>query len=288
MFVKVAETGNMSAAGRELGLSPAVVSKRISVLEERLNIRLFQRTTRQLSLTDAGTSYYNHIVKAIEQVDRAEDSLFAASDNEPAGLLKLTGPTSLAQLNLSAHLKKFLAAYPKIQLDLCLTDKLIDITGDGFDIGIRIGATAPRGLVAVPLLSNTRVMVAHKSYLEKHGRPKKPSDLENHNCLTGSNVHSWTLKGPRGDEPVRVNGNLRSNSNDFLFSQMLDGQGIVMSSSYEIANHKNASELEHVLPAYHGSCIADLTLLHAPKEILPAKIEVFIDFMTDAFSGRNG
>lgn len=281
-FVKVAETGNMSAAGRELGLSPAVVSKRILALEEKLSIRLFERTTRQLSLTDEGSSYYQHIINALVEISRAEESV-QNLDETPQGQIKLTAPTGLARLHIGPLIPEFLATYPRISLDIHLTDKIVDISSEGLDLAIRIGTITDPCLTSIPILPNNRMMTAHKSYLEEFGTPKILDDLKDHNCLIFSRFNTWYLTGPDGPESVTVSGNLSSNSTEFLHEAMLEGQGIKMSTKWEMKEGLESGELVRVLPDYIASCYAGMSLVYPSREKISPKLEVFVNYMVDMF-----
>lgn len=171
IFARVARTGNMSAAGREMGLSPAVVSKRISLLEERLNARLFQRTTRQLTLTETGEGYFKRVVDIIALFDEAEDFV-SRRNTSPRGLLKVTAPTSFARLHIAPHLPDFMERYPDLKLDFQLTDNFVDIIRDGFDVAIRIGELADSSLVARKIAPDDRVLCASPKYLSKNPPPR--------------------------------------------------------------------------------------------------------------------
>jgi DNA-binding transcriptional LysR family regulator len=197
IFARVARTGNMSAAGREMGLSPAVISKRISLLEEKLGARLFQRTTRQLTLTETGEGYFRRVIDILSLCEEAEDFV-SRRNTKPRGTLKVTAPTSFSRLYIAPRLQEFLERYPEVNLDLHLTDHLEDIIREGFDLAIRIGELQDSSLVARKLAPETRVMCASPKYLERTSVPRKLSDLQLHNCLSAGAQEIWKLEGPDG------------------------------------------------------------------------------------------
>src|SRR3989304_4324233 len=176
LFARVARTGNMSAAGRDMGLSPAVVSKRLSLVEERLGARLFQRTTRQLTLTETGEGYFKRVIDILSLVEEAEDFV-SRRNTKPRGQLKGTAPTSFSRLHVAPHLPRFLARCPEIQLDFHLTDNFVDIIREGFDVAIRIGELSDSSLVARKLSPDSRVICAAPGYLQKAGMPQTLAEL---------------------------------------------------------------------------------------------------------------
>jgi DNA-binding transcriptional LysR family regulator len=185
IFARVARTGNMSAAGREMGLSPAVVSKRVSLLEERLGTRLFQRTTRQLTLTETGEGYFKRVVDILSLIAEAEDFV-SRRNTKPRGVLKVTAPTAFSRLHIAPYLPKFLGKYPEIELDFHLTDNYVDIIREGFDLAVRIGELRDSSLVQRKLAGDTRVICAAPKYIEQFGSPTSLADLDFHNCLSAA------------------------------------------------------------------------------------------------------
>ncbi len=280
MFVRVAETANMSAAGRDLGMSPAVVSKRISIIEERLKTRLFLRTTRHLSLTDEGQSYYNHVVKALQQLHLAEESL-QESDGVPRGLLKITAPGPLTNAQITPYIHEFLDQYPKVNIEYHLTDSVLDIIAEGFDLAIRTGKLHEPSLVCIPLARNTRILCAAPSYVEEHGTPTTLGDLKNHNCLLIGKQQQWILEGPNGKETIRINGRLSSTSSDFIYKSVKAGQGIALRSTFEVSDDIKNGTLIHVLPEYIGSAEVNVTIVYPTSEFIPTKVKTFVKFLQE-------
>ncbi len=282
IFARVARTGNMSAAGREMGLSPAVVSKRVSLLEERLGARLFQRTTRHLTLTETGEGYFKRVVDILSLVEEAEDFV-ARRNTTPRGLLKITAPTTFSRLHIAPYLSKFLALYPEIDLDLQITDDMFDIIRDGFDLAIRIGELEDSSLVAKKLAVDTRVICAAPKYLDDAGTPASLADLQGHNCLSAGAQDIWRLEGPDGQHQLRLGGNIRSNSAEFMREAILAGLGLGLRSTWDIGKELQSGELQIVLPQYRGSSKVAIYAVYPSREFMPSKVNVFIDFLSELY-----
>ncbi len=273
----------MSEAGREMGLSPAVVSKRVSMLEERLGARLFQRTTRQLTLTETGAGYFKRVVDILNLIEEAED--FVNRRNEsPQGVLRVSAPTSFSRLHIAPYLAQFLERYPGIRLDFHLTDQFVDIIREGYDVAIRIGELKDSSLVAKKLAPNHRVLCASPDYLRKAGVPRTLRDLEGHNCFTAFAQAEWRLEGPNGKfHNVRVRGNIRTNSSEFIREALLAGLGIALRSTWDIASELKRGDLLRVLPEYRGSSNVAVFAVYPSREFMPQKVSVFIDFLTNLY-----
>jgi DNA-binding transcriptional LysR family regulator len=272
----------MSAAGREMGLSPAVVSKRISQLEERLGARLFQRTTRHLTLTETGAGYFKRVVDILSLCEEAEDFV-SRRNTKPRGLLKITMPTTFSRLHIAPFLGKFLARYPDIELDAHLTDRFVDIIREGFDLAIRIGELEDSSLVARKIAADNRVICAAPAYLEKHDTPNSLADLDLHNCLSAGAQDVWRLEGPQGQEQVRTNGNVRSNSGEFVREALLAGLGLGLRSTWDIGPELKSGALKAVLPQYRGSSNVAIYAVYPCREFMPAKVNVFIEYLAELY-----
>lgn len=282
IFARVARTGNMSAAGREMGLSPAVISKRISLLEERLGARLFQRTTRQLTLTETGEGYFKRVVDILSLVEEAEDFV-SRRNTKPRGLLKVTAPTSFTRLHIAPYLAEFGNRFPDIELDFHLTDQFVDIIREGFDVAIRIGELQDSSLVARKLAPDRRVICAAPSYLERQGVPAKLSDLDGHICLSAGAQDAWRLEGPEGQQQVRVKGNIRSNSSELVREALLSGLGLGLRGTWEVAAELGNGTLQAVLPQYRGSSSGAIWAVYPSREFMPAKVNAFIEFLAELY-----
>jgi len=282
IFARVARTGNMSAAGREMGLSPAVVSKRISQLEERLGARLFQRTTRQLTLTETGSGYYTRVVDILNMCAEAQDYV-SRRNTRPRGVLKLAMPTAFSRQHVAPFIGAFLARYPEIKLDIHLSDAFVDIIREGFDLAIRIGELQDSSLVSRRIASDVRVLCASADYLAKHGVPASLADLQGHNCLVHDISDAWKLQGPEGEVQVRPHGNVRSDSGECVRELALSGAGIALLSTWDVAAALRDARLRMVLPAYRGSTGAIYAVVPS-REFIPAKVEALIAFLAELFA----
>lgn len=282
IFARVARTGNMSAAGREMALSPAVVSKRVSLLEDRLGARLFQRTTRQLTLTETGEGYFKRVVDILSLVEEAEDFV-SRRNTKPRGVLKVTAPTSFARRHVTPHLGAFLERYPDIELDMHLTDSFVDIIRDGFDLAIRIGELQDSSLVARKLAADNRILVAAPTYLAKAGTPKSVSDLEDHSCIGAGLQEAWRLDGADGTKHVRIHSNVRTNSADFVREALLAGLGIGLRATWDIGQELKSGALVRVLPDYRGSSLLAIHAVYPSRDFMPAKVNVFIEHLAEIY-----
>ena len=282
IFARVARTGNMSAAGREMGLSPAVVSKRISLLEDELGARLFQRTTRQLTLTETGEGYYRRVVDILNLVEEAEDFVTRRND-KPRGVLKVTAPTSFSRLHIAPYLSEFLSRYPEIELDFHLTDDFVDIISRGFDVAIRIGELQDSSLVQKKLAADQRVICASPKYLEKAGIPLTVGDLDFHNCLSAGAQDIWRLQGADGPQQFRVKCNIRSNSAEFVREAIMSGLGLGLRSIWDVGPELKSGALKIVLPELRGADTVSIYAVYPCRDFMPAKVNALIDFLGDLY-----
>jgi DNA-binding transcriptional LysR family regulator len=282
IFARVARTGNMSAAGREMGLSPAVISKRISQLEEQLGARLFQRTTRHLTLTETGAGYFKRVVDILSLCEEAED--FVSRRNTlPRGLLRVTAPTTFGRLHIAPYVGAFLGRYPEIEVDVQLTDAFVDIVRDGFDLAIRIGELKDSTLVARKIATDIRVICATPAYLDAHGAPGTLSNLERHNCLSLGSEETWRLEGPDGPVQVATAGNVRSDSGEFIHEALCAGLGLGLRPTWEVASKLKSGELKVVLPKYRGSSNLAIYAVYPCRDFMPAKVSVLIEFLAELY-----
>lgn len=283
IFARVVGAGSMSAAGREMGLSPAVVSKRMRRLEDRLGTRLLQRTTRQLTLTEAGQGYYERVVAILASVEEAE-AYVSRRSAVARGTLKISAPTSFGRLHIAPHLTRFLTAHPELTCNLDLSDALVDIVGEGYDLAIRIAELEDSSLVARRLAPVHRVLCAAPSYLARVGAPRSIEDLqENHVCLSTAQQEVWRLSGPNGPELVRTGGPIRTNSSEVVREAVLSGLGIALRSTWDVGPELRDGRLRVVLPRYRASRNVGLFAVYPTRRFLPAKVRVFIDFLADLY-----
>lgn len=283
IFARVVTAGSMSAAGREMGLSPAVVSKRIRRLEDKLGTRLLQRTTRQIALTEAGHGFYDRVLAILASVEEAETFVTRGSA-QARGTLKVSAPTSFGRMHVAPYLARFLEANPDLYVSLDLSDEFVDIVGDGYDLAIRIAELSDSSLVARRLAPVHRVLCASPSYIERHGEPKSIDDLvENHVRVAAAAQDPWRLMGPRGLEIVKTDAPLRTNSSEVVREAVLAGVGIALRSTWDVGPELRDGKLQIVLPQYRASKDVGLHAVYPTRRFLPAKVRVFIDFLAQLY-----
>lgn len=278
IFARIVTAGSLSAAGRELALSPPVVSKRIQRLEERLGARLFQRTTRKVTLTEAGQGFYERVVTILSSIEEAESQLSRRS-SEARGLLRVAAPTSFGRLHIAPHLGPLLAANPDLTVDLELSDGFVDIVGEGFDLAVRIADLSDSSLVARRLAPVHRVLCATPDYLARAGTPETFADLAGHRLLATHSQDPWRLEGPDGPVTQRVHSTLRTNSNEVVRAAVLAGMGIALRSTWDVGPELRAGSLKVVLPDFHASSRVGVFAVYPSRRFLPQKVRVFIDHL---------
>lgn len=282
IFARVVTAGSMSAAGREMGLSPAVVSKRLRRLEDRLGTRLLQRTTRQISLTEAGQGFYERVVAILASIEEAETYVSRRSAMA-RGTLRVSAPTSFGRMHIAPHLSAFLKANPDLAINLELSDEFVDIVGGGFDLAIRIAELTDSSLVARRLAPIHRVLCATPGYLHVHGTPRSIQDLSNHVCLAAANQDPWKLEGPDGPIAVRASGPIQTNSSEVIREAVINGVGIALRSTWDIGAELRAGKLQVVLPQYRASRHVGVHAVYPSRRFLPAKVRVFIDYLAQLY-----
>lgn len=282
IFASVVATGSMSLTGRALGFSPAVISKRIKRLEDRLGTRLLQRTTRQISLTEAGQGFYDRVLAILAGLEEAE-AYIAGRSSQMHGTLKISAPTSFGRMHIAPHLKSFMQAHPELALNLVLSDEFVDIVGGGFDLAIRIAELTDSSLVARRLAPVRRVLCASPAYIDAHGMPEDIDDLRRHICLPAHNLDPWRLEGPKGSLIFRPEGRLITNSSEVVREAVIAGLGIALRSTWDIGPELRDGRLIQVLPAYEGSHNVTLSAVYPSRQFLPAKVRVFIDFLAELY-----
>jgi DNA-binding transcriptional LysR family regulator len=282
IFARVVSAGGMSAAGREMGLSPAVISKRIRRLESRLGARLLQRTTRQITLTEEGHGYYERVVGILASIEDAE--AFVARSNEvPSGTLRIAAPTSFARMHIAPHLSDFLGRYPDVRVSLMLSDEFVDIVGEGYDLAIRIAALESSSLIARRLAPSHRIICAAPGYLERHGEPQTLADLAEHQCLFATHQDVWQLEGPEGYVAQRVTGSLQTNSSEVVREAAIAGLGVALRSTWDVGEELKQGKLRIVLPQYRECRLVALYAVYPSRSFLPAKVRTFIDFLAELY-----
>jgi DNA-binding transcriptional LysR family regulator len=287
VFARVVEAESFSAAARDLGLSKSAVSKQVSRLEDRLGVRLLNRTTRRLSLTEAGAAFYQGCQRAVAEAEAAEQAIthLAAA---PRGTLKVNAPMSFGVCHLTPALSDFVARYPELTVDMALNDRMVDLVEEGFDVGIRIAVLRDSSLIARRLAPLRRVLCAAPGYLAARGMPLALDDLYAHHCLLYSYQVAgdhWGFSGPGGERRLKVRGRLRVNNGDALLEAALAGLGIAFLPSFICGEALRAGRLVHLLPEWSAPDDAAIHAVYpAGRNLLP-KVRVFVDFLAERFGG---
>ncbi len=284
VFVKVVEGSSFAAAARHFALSPAMVSKHINTLEERLGARLLNRTTRQVSPTEIGREFYERATRILADLDEAEQAA-SALQATPKGLLRLNGPLSFGIRHLAPAIVDYLAACPEAEIDVTLSDRVVDLVNEGFDLAIRIARLADSSLIARRIAPCRIVACAAPAYLKKHGAPRRPADLAAHNCLGYSYAASrneWRFTGPNGVESVRVAGRLNANNGDVLRLAAVRGEGIVIQPTFLIGDDLASGDLVSILPGFVPDELA-IQAVYPHSRHLSVKVRSFIDFLVARF-----
>jgi DNA-binding transcriptional LysR family regulator len=283
VFVRVVEQGSFSAAGRQLRLSPAVVSHRILQLENHLGARLFNRTTRQVQTTEQGKSFYERCLDVVSALDRAESSV-AANGGTPKGNLRVTAPLVFGRRVLAPLVPRFREQWPQLEVRLRLSDHLVDLLGEAVDVAIRLAVLEDSSFILRKIVDCQRLLFAAPAYLDARGKPERPQDLADHDCLLlrfpGSRQFQWTLHGPEGRIKLPINGPFDADDGEVLTQWALAGQGIVMKPLWEVADHVRSGALVPILPN-HRPEPATLAILYPHREHLPAKVRSFVDFAVE-------
>jgi DNA-binding transcriptional LysR family regulator len=287
VFAKVAAAGSLSAAARALGMSQTMVTKHIAALEARLGAKLFHRTTRRLSITEAGRSYLESSERILAEIEAA-DAAVAADRVEPRGMLRINAPVSFGTRQIAPLLAEFAARYPRTTVELGLNDRLVDLAEEGWDLAIRIGNLSNSSLIARRIAPCRIVVCAAPSYLEARGIPRTVSSLAAHNCLgytlsLRTPVDRWVF-GARGEVGVRVSGNLRANNGDALLAAALAGQGIIHQPSFIVADDLGAGRLVALTLDQPNVELGGIYAVYLPDRHPPAKVRAFIDFIAARFA----
>lgn len=285
VFAEVVEAEGFSAAARALGMSKSAVSKQISRLEDRLGVRLLNRTTRQLSLTEAGTTFYEASRRVLDEALAAETAVSSLAE-APRGLLKLNAPMSFGFLHLARVIPEFHERHPQIVIDAVMNDRFVDLVEEGYDVAIRIiGGMTDSSLIARRLAPSRAILCASPGYLARHGEPQRPEELGDHACLIYSNLdrrHEWRFSGPQGPVRVKVKGPFQANNGDALCSAALAGMGIAALPSFIVGEHLLAGRLRPVLCGFPLGA-QGIYAVYPHNRNLSAKVRAFVDFLADRF-----
>jgi DNA-binding transcriptional LysR family regulator len=282
LFVRVCATRNLSAAGREFGLSPAASSARMAQLERQLGARLLHRTTRQITLTQDGEAFLERAVPLLDAAEQAASSVGGA-DRQPHGLLRVAASVSFGRLHLMPALAEFLERYPGIRLDLRLSDRVIDMAVHGIDVAVRIGPLRDSALVARTLAPSRMWLCAAPAYLARRGMPQRPEDLADHECLVLEGTNPWRFKVGDAVQAVRVSGRLQSDNGEANRDAAIAGLGITLQATWAAYQQIKSGALVRVLEAFPMAGESVVSAQYLNRNFLPPKTQVFIDFFAARF-----
>ncbi|MEP1448850.1 MAG: LysR family transcriptional regulator [Paraglaciecola sp.] len=282
LFIRIATTHNISLAGSELRLSPAVASAHINKLEDGLGVRLIHRTTRKVSLTEEGKAFLPYAEDVISSVEAARTSV-GAGNFLPIGTLRVAAPASFGRMHILPALTDFLALYPDLNVDLKLSDTIVDLVEGGFDIAIRNSQLKDSSLIARKLARDTRILCASPEYLRKNTAPATPHDLNSHQCITLMGLDDWAFQTPKGDVHIKAKGNFRTDNGEAVRDACINGLGITINSRWSIYNHLKSGELVQILEDYPLISHADIWAVYPSSRLLAPKVRAFIDYFTEKF-----
>jgi DNA-binding transcriptional LysR family regulator len=288
-FAKVVETRSFSAAAQELKTSKSLVSKQIGNLESALGVRLLNRTTRRMSLTEIGAAYYEHCARIAQEIDAAGETV-TQLQAEPRGVLRLTSPVIFASLHLAPAIQAYLKRHDKVEIELNASDRIIDIVEEGYDLAIRITDHPAPTMVAREIAPLRWMTCASPEYLERRGTPHTPQDLLNHDCLVYHGIPAtragWRYRVGSKEISVDVNSKCRINNSAALMQLAIGGMGIVQFPTYIVGPHLKSGRLKTILP----DCVANpgmsLYVTYLPNRYMQPKVRSFIDHLLDYFGPR--
>ena len=280
-FSALVKLGSLSGVAREFDVTPSAASKWLAQLEQRLGVRLVNRTTRRLSLTSEGEAYLLGVRKILADIDDLEQEV-SSTRSAPKGLLKINATLGFGRSHIAPIISKFRQTFPDLEIQLLLTDRPMNLAEDAIDIGIRFGEPPDARVIARKIAENRRRIFASPKYLKRHGRPINPNDLTTHNCLIirqdDSAYGLWRFSKGKTSQTIKVRGGMSSNDGEVALNWCLDGHGILMRSEWDAAKFLRSGRLELLLEDYELPS-ADVYAVYSPKQNLSAKIRAFIEFL---------
>lgn len=286
-FIAVVEAGSFTAAAERLDTAKSAVSRRVTALEERLGVQLLRRTTRRLNLTETGRSFYEHSARILADLDEAEAAVLQ-QHGELRGKLRIALPLSFGARHMYRPIAEFSRKHPRVDFDLDLNDRRIDLIAEGVDLALRIGRLADSTLIARRLFEARTVVCASPAYLEQRGTPRTPDDLLDHDCLAYSNLPDPTkwvcTDGEGARHAVDVPVTMMASSGDFLCAAAKEGLGIAMQPTFIAGELISSGELQTVLADYQWP-VTPAYAIYPPTRHLSYRVREFIDFLAEYFSG---
>jgi DNA-binding transcriptional LysR family regulator len=289
-FQQIVKQGSLSAAARELGITPAAVSKRLAKIEETLGVALVRRTTRRLSLTDEGEQFLASARRILTDLEEMEQQV-AQNRHAPKGLLRVNAPLGFGRTYITPIVSRFIRQYPEVEVQLQLTDHPLSLIDDTFEIGIRFGEIPDARLVARRIAHNRRLVCAAPSYLKAHGVPKVPHDLVHHNCIVLRQNETayglWRFSKGKATETVKVRGTLSSNDGEVALNWVLAGHGLMLRAEWDIAKYVRTGRLVILLEDY-ATEPADIFAVYSERQARSPRVRAFTDFLVNSFAQSAG
>ncbi|CAM3098753.1 LysR family transcriptional regulator [Vibrio rarus] len=282
LFVRLAATHNISGAGQELGLSPAVASSYINKLEIALGVRLVHRTTRKVALTEEGLAFLPHAEVVIDAVEAAKTSV-GVGNHLPSGVLRVSAPASFGRMHMIPAMQAFMEAHPGLKVDFRLSDSIIDLVEGGFDIAIRNAELKDSTLVARKLAMDTRIVLASPAYIEQHGAPIHPSQIVKHQFVNLSGFEQWIFETPNGPLTVKTQGVFKADNGEAVRDACAHGLGLAVSSTWCCHDYLQRGELVQVLADFPIVSESAIWAVYPSSRLLAPKVRAFIDFFKDYF-----
>jgi DNA-binding transcriptional LysR family regulator len=283
-FARVVDSGGFSAAARRLKISKSAVSAHVQRLEERLGVRLLNRTTRQIALTEAGAAYYRHCARILSEAEAAEQAA-GALQREPRGMLRISAPDSFGWMHVAPAVPAFLERYRDLALDIALSAAHVNLVEERLDLAIRIGVLEDSPLVVRKLAASRLVICAAPAYLRERGTPRAPADLARHNCLCNNLLpwgDEWRLVSGDRELRVGVGGSFRSNSAEMLLAAARDGVGVALLPSWAAAESLRAGALRRVLSGWEPPA-SSIYAVYPGNRLMSAKVRAFVDHLARRF-----
>jgi DNA-binding transcriptional LysR family regulator len=285
-YAQVVESGSFARAAERLSLSTTAISKHVADLETHLQTRLLNRTTRKLSMTESGQAFYGRCVQLLQDMEEAEEEAAGAAGT-PRGTLRLTAPVNFGVRQVAPAIAEFSMRQPDMKFDVQLSDRIVDLVEEGFDLAIRIGRPGSENLVARRLGEIRVVVCASPDYLKLHGTPSTPDELTHHNCFTYEYSvprSQWRLRDGDGREhQVQVSGSMHSNNGDLLAEAAAHGGGVAWLPDFIVSDYLHSGRLVPLLPEYDGLTLP-IYAVYPSRKHLSAKVRVFVDFLLARFA----
>ncbi|QQS14589.1 MAG: LysR family transcriptional regulator [Rhodospirillales bacterium] len=284
-FVKVVEANGFSAAAPQLGLTPSAVSKLVTRLEERLGVRLFNRTTRKLALTEEGEAFYRDAARILGDIESAEAAI-GRRGQAARGLLKVTTSLAFGMHQVLPLVPEFLETHPGIELDLSFTDRMVDLVQEGFDVALRVGRLADSSFVARKIGEDRRVVAAAPAYLAKRGEPAHPDELVRHDCLgfrDRPHLNRWPFVVDGVTREYAVHGKVRADDGDMLYELAVAGVGLVRLTHFTVARAIGDGRLKQVLAPFTPHDAVPIHAVYPHRRLLSPKVSVFVEFLSRRF-----